>query len=87
MNSEWTIAKVKAELPTVLVRLGESKHIHTGRVSGRLLEFPQVTVGSLDYNCKACNKAHHLRGVPWMDYQFAWATIANALNEGRILQA
>lgn len=87
MANDWTIAKVKDELPSVLVKLGESKHVHNGRLSGRLKEFPTVTVEAHDYNCKACKKTDHLRGMPWMDYEFSWQTIVNALNSGHELRA
>ena len=68
----WTIATVKAELPSVRVRIAKGK-IVDGRLSGRLNEFATVCCG------------WSTAGRDWVDFQFSWATIARALNENRPL--
>jgi len=73
----WTIASVKDELPQVKVKIG--KQTHWARITGRLNPFATVTVFADDRK--------YLRGPAWVDFQFAWQTIADALNNDRPLSA
>lgn len=73
----WTVAKVKAELPRVPVKVGRKQY--AGRVSGRLNRFATVTISHIEHG------TGYLRGEPWHDWQFSWEAIANALNTGAAL--
>lgn len=65
----WTAKTVKAELPQVKIRIGSV--VSWARVTGRANQFATVSVTN--------DKPRS--GVPlWLDFQFAWETIANALN-------
>lgn len=70
----WTPQRVKLELPNVLVIHNGRKQ--TGTLSGRLNKFATVSIG---YSTVLP------RG--WIDYSFAWQTIATALNHKRPLRA
>jgi len=74
MPGEWTPARVRAELPDVPVRVSRRRYL--ARVTGR--RNPQATV-TLSYVTHGAPR-HHLRGRPWMDWHFAWDTLAHALN-------
>jgi hypothetical protein len=65
----WTITKVKDELPPVKVR-GANGKLFDGYVIGRLNQFATVVVNS---------------DAGTATFEFAWGTIANALNAGRTL--
>lgn len=65
MNN-WTIERVKQELPKVQLRLMSGK-IVTANVSGRKLKFAKVWYEEYEWD-------------------FAWETIARALNENRTLR-
>ena len=67
-----TIKQVKKDLPRVLVRIGHK--VHTGRVTGRLNNFPTVTVLA-DKNASPV-------GPFWWDYHFSWAAVARAITNG-----
>lgn len=67
----WTVEKVKAELPDVKV-IDPSGLVSTAKVTGRLM--PQATVSIV------CDDGTHI------NFQFAWTTIVNCLNNGRDLK-
>lgn len=74
ITEPWTIETVKRDLPQVQVRFGKAKPIYA-RVSGRLNPFATVSVDIepiVNHTCFA-------------DFQFAWGTIVNALNSGKVL--
>ena len=64
----WTVARVIAEMPPVKIRIRGK--VTEGRLTGRSLPFPMVSVG---------------RGDARESYEFAWETVANCLNENRAL--
>lgn len=71
----WTIARVKSELPDVRLQIG--RKIVSARLSGRLNQFATVSTTN-DFP---------RRGVPlFADWEFSWETIARSLNSGRALQ-
>ena len=65
----WTIAKVKEELPPVKVR-GSGGKKFDGYVIGRMNQFATVVINT---------------DAGPATFDFAWVTIANALNNGRSL--
>lgn len=71
MAQRWTVARVKAELPDVMVYGVWGQHIRA-RVRGRRLKQARVQwhIGSAYFNC-----------------EFPWQTITDALNTGRELRA
>jgi hypothetical protein len=76
----WTPAKVKSELPDVEVVWNGKKY--QARVSGRLLPFAQVTLA-----WKAERGRKYMTPIMGPHFEFAWETIAGALNNGRTLRA
>lgn len=73
-GNPWTVAKVKEELPNVLVDLGKG-NVQTGRLSGRQCPFAHVSVTNLG--------TLHLHSHLWMDFEVAWETVAHCLNTGK----
>lgn len=69
----WTADLVKQHLPPVQVQCGTE--IHTAKVSGRYGRFAFVSV---QLNMQPFNGQ-------WVSYEFAWGTIANALNTNQPL--
>lgn len=63
-----TISDAKRELPDVLVKMPNNK-IYRGRVSGRKLQFPMVTVLHDD-------KLFSKGWPPWIDFETTWEQIA-----------
>lgn len=70
MNQEWTVERVKQELPdvTILIKEGMVAKKYLAVVVGRRNAFATVRVPN------------------GMDIEFAWETIANALNNNRPLR-
>jgi hypothetical protein len=77
----WTVKSVKEELPSVTVKVGNVRYY--GRVTGRLNRFATVT---LIEPIEPKHKRTHPMIAPntplWSDHEFAWETIASALNKG-----
>lgn len=69
-----TIDDAKRELPNILVQMPDGK-TYNGRVTGRALEFPMVSV---QYDGKLHSKGHR----PWIDFQSTWAQIARKATDG-----
>lgn len=67
MKTDWTIEKVKKELPTINVKLPDDR-IVTGYVKGRCLDFARVHTNVTGYS---------------EPVQVSWNTIANCLNNNR----
>ena len=67
--NEWTIERVKEELPCVQVILGDGTVVE-GQVAGRKLRFAQVRVT--------------LYGSTFSE-QYSWGAVASALNRGTCL--
>ncbi len=63
-----TISDAKRELPSVLVKMPNNK-TYWGRVSGRKLQFPTVTILHGD---KLFSKGRR----PWIDFKTSWEQIA-----------
>ena len=69
-----TIDDAKRNLPNVLVQMPDSK-THWGRVTGRALKFPMVSV---PYDGKLHSKGH----PPWIDFETSWEQIARKATDG-----
>ena len=67
----WTVARVMAELPTVMIRIRGK--VENGTISGIKLAFPVVSVDR--------GKGER------EGYEFAWGAIVHSLNEGAPLVA
>ena len=63
----WTIAEIKAELPSVPVRMTDMGTEYTGALAGRKCPFPQVTITI---------KGTHVH------LEAAWETVQHVLNVG-----
>ena len=68
----WTIAEIKAELPSVPVRMTDMGTEYTGTLAGRKCPFPQVTITI---------KGTHVH------LEAAWETVQHVLNVGTWLLA
>lgn len=74
-----TVADVKRELPDVPVKIG--RKVYSARLSGRLNQFATVTLSYIHHS----GPQEHLRGQPWMDWQFSWEAVTRAVNTGNPL--
>ncbi len=72
--NEWTIEKVKEELPKVKVKIGGERL--DGEVNGRLLPFAKVSVWF---------PPDKVRKGFYVDWEFSWQAIVNSLNSGEPL--
>lgn len=79
--AEWTAAKVREELPTVQVKIG--RKVVQGRVSGRKNQFATVSVTNGSMSKRFPSFGSH--APIFMDWSFAWDTIAHSLNTGKAL--
>lgn len=77
MSEEWTVERVKTELPQVQVRLSR-RTVRWAKTSGRLNKIATVTIsGEWSYALKA----------PWADFYFSWEAIVHSLNTNTPLEA
>ncbi len=69
---EWTIERVKAELPVIEVLMAHTGEFMIGRVTGRQLLLAHVTVYLPHYDI-------------YYTEEYQWDTLAQLLNEGKHL--
>lgn len=72
-----TIEDAKRDLPRILVKMPNGK-TYTGRVSGRKLQFPIITVL---YDGKLHSKGH----PPWIDFSSTWEQVAKKATDGTLI--
>ncbi len=77
-GKQWNESRVKDVLPRIKLRVG--KILYWAKVSGRLNEFASVSAESI-----IDNRKRHYQQVMGAIYHYSWATIANALNNGKAL--
>lgn len=71
---QWTIEKVKEELPKVKVKIGGEKF--DGQVYGKKLPYAKVSVFF---------PPDRVKGGFNVDWEFSWQAIVNSLNSGEPL--
>ena len=77
-RGEWTAKWVRELLPSVPLKIG--RRTFDARVMGRKNPFATVSVTFLEHGDR-----EYLRGLPWIDFEYSWETIADALNNGSVL--
>lgn len=71
--SQWTAELVRAQLPTIIVKMRATGEHLTGVITGRKLEFARVVVWLPHYKV-------------WMSEEYSWDVLAQVLNENLILE-
>ena len=74
-----TVDQARRELPAVNVKMPDGK-VYPARVSGRLNQFPTITVSFIHQPHK--KRLRDFGGSPWIDFHTSWAQVARVAETG-----